>query len=185
MFEFILLGILVISLVVVILCLSDIKKENEGLKEEIRILERTIESKDNSRNRDISNLNQKLSYLKKWDYRQEEEIQHLKNVIKVTCQANENLKEENELLKKKNEELLINQVNEKMDEPCVNENDSNWFKCHCGSEDFIRLSLEEHKGIIGVPPYWEINVQCVKCGGIHKVKNEPYSDKYTHKKSTD
>lgn len=194
-------------LIVFIFIISMIALKNwanfENAKEEISSLKRAIEDKDNFRNRDISNLNQKLSYLKEWDYRQEQEIKnlracrginikriefleeeklHLENAIKVSYEACENLAKENELLKKQNEELRLN---ERVDEPCENPYNDDLFKCHCGSEDFIELNRNGLKGIKGVPPYVELEIQCVKCGGIHKIKDEPYSDKYSYKKSTD
>ena len=188
--------VLFVCLVVIILCLYDSIKDKKELKEEISSLESRIEdniiankgyaSVYQSRIHDVNNIINETQLKNK---ELKEEIIYLETINEeLRCNIkNIRLEVKNMILEKDKqiEELRVNQVNERIDEPCVNENDSNWFKCHCGSEDFIRLSLEEHKGIIGVPPYWEINVQCVKCGGIHKVKNEPYSDKYTHKKSTD
>ena len=178
MFESILIILLTITLAAILVFTFAYSEDNNKLKKEVLSLNRTMEGKDIFKRHEISNLLYKQSVLR-------EEIKILKNDKFLNEAMIEGIQKEREELKKRIEELQFEKFNKLMSEPCENPYNPDLFKCHCGSEDFIELNRNGFKGIKGVPPYVELEIQCVKCGGIHKIKDEPYSDKYSYKKSTD
>lgn len=174
------IGVLIVFIFIISMIALKNWDDFENAKEEISSLERVIEGKDIFKNHEISNFNQKISYLKEWNYRQEQEIKVLKNDKFLNEAMIEGIKKEREELKKRIEELRLNERNS---ESCDSPYNNDLFKCHCGSTEFIELSRNGFNGIKGVPPYVELVIQCVKCGGIHKIKDEPFQSQY-HKKST-
>lgn len=178
MFESILIILLTITLAAMLVVTFAYSEDNNTLKKEVLSLNRTMEGKDIFKRHEISNLIYKQSRLR-------EEIKILKNDKFLNEAMIEGIQKEREELKKRIEELQFEKFNKLMSEPCENPYKDDLFKCHCGSEDFIELNRSKFNGIKGVPPYVELQIQCVKCGGIHKIKDEPYSDKYSYKKSTD
>jgi len=181
------IGVLIVFIFIISMIALTNWADFKNAKDEISSLERAVES--NKRiigvyERAVYDVN-RGSYEKQLKNKElKEEILHLENSIKVSYQACENLAKENELLKKKNEELQFEKFNRIMSEPCDNPYKDDLFKCHCGSTDFIELNRNGFNGVKGVPPYVELEIQCVKCGAIHKIKDVPISDQYLYKKST-